>query len=218
MPATGPLSIAPWSLQRRGAWLALAVALSACNGTGPATSSASAEGTRAAVPSVAQSGDQARTDDDLVVSHAWIRAPLPSAGIAGGYLQLHNAGSVDDRLVAIRSNAIERVEIHGMRDEGGVLRMRPFPEGLALPAGGTAELAPGGYHLMLINPGDGVVAGRQINATLVFAHAPAQQILFDVRDSVQEEGEAGAPEDGPEAAEDRAVPEADDAGSMPRPG
>lgn len=180
--------------------LALALVLPACNGTGPT----SPAGGSAAAPGGQRSGRQ-----PLEISHAWIRAPLPSAGIAGGYLQLHNPGTADDRLVAIRSDAIERVEIHGMRQEDGVLRMRPYPEGVALPAGETVAFVPGGNHLMLIHPGESVVAGAQVTATLTFAHAAEQPVVFDVRDSVEED-DADAPEAGPQAAEEEGVvPDAD---------
>lgn len=187
--------------------LALALVLPACNGTGPTAPTSPAAGSTAA-PAGQRSGRQPHE-----ISQAWIRAPLPSAGIAGGYLQLHNPGTADDRLVAIRSDAIERVEIHGMRQEDGVLRMRPYPEGVALPAGETVAFVPGGNHLMLIHPGESVVAGAQVTATLTFAHAAEQPVVFDVRDSVEED-DADAPEAGPQAAEEEGVvPDADAAES-----
>lgn len=117
----------------------------------------------------------------LEVSAPWSRAIPPSAPVAGGYLVIGNRGAADDRLVEVRSGAAQRVEIHEVRHEDGMARMRQLADGLALPAGATVELRPGGYHLMFIGPGDGFVAGRQVPATLVFEHAGELAVEFEVR-------------------------------------
>lgn len=118
---------------------------------------------------------------DLEVSAAWSRAIPPAAPVAGGYLAIRNHGGEDDRLVEVRSDAAQRVEIHEVRHEDGMARMRPLPDGLPLPAGEAVELRPGGYHLMFIGPGDGFVAGRSVAATLVFERAGELAVEFEVR-------------------------------------
>src|SRR5690606_18465483 len=80
----------------------------------------------------------------------WSREVPAEAPVAGGFLTIHNRGSADDRLVTVRTDAAERVEIHETRREGDMVRMRALPDGLPLPAGDTVELRPGGYHLMFI--------------------------------------------------------------------
>jgi hypothetical protein len=42
------------------------------------------------------------------------------------------------------------VEVHEMKMEGDVMKMRAIPA-LDLPAGKTVELKPGGYHVMLMD-------------------------------------------------------------------
>ncbi|WP_144774271.1 copper chaperone PCu(A)C, partial [Luteimonas sp. J16] len=96
-------------------------------------------------------------------------------------LAIRNHGGEDDRLVEVRSDAAQRVEIHEVRHEDGMARMRPLPDGLPLPAGEAVELRPGGYHLMFIGPGDGFVAGRSVSATLVFERAGELAVEFEVR-------------------------------------
>ena len=118
---------------------------------------------------------------ELEISAPWSRAIPPAAPVAAGYLSIRNRGSGDDRLVEVRSDAAARVEIHELRDEDGMARMRQLPDGLSLPAGETVELRPGGYHLMFITPADGFVAGRQVAATLVFEHAGELPVEFEVR-------------------------------------
>ncbi len=119
--------------------------------------------------------------DGVTVTAPWAREIPPNAPVAGGFLSIHNGGATDDRLLAVRSEAAERVEIHEVRHEDGMARMRELADGLALPAGATVELKPGGYHLMFIAPGEDFTAGRRIPATLVFAVAGEMAVEFEVR-------------------------------------
>lgn len=129
-----------------------------------------------------QHDDHARWQvGELDVSAPWSRGIPPAAPVAAGYLSIHNRGSQDDRLVEVRSDAAARVEIHELRHEDGMARMRQLPDGLPLPAGEAVELRPGGYHLMFITPVDGFVAGRTVDATLVFEHAGELAVEFEVR-------------------------------------
>lgn len=113
------------------------------------------------------------------VTQAWIRATPPQASTAAGYLTVVNTGTQADRLVAVASALAERAEMHENSMAGGVMRMRKV-EGVDLPAGATVVLAPSGTHLMFIAPRQPLVAGQQIQVTLSFAHAPAQQVIFKV--------------------------------------
>jgi copper(I)-binding protein len=114
------------------------------------------------------------------VSDAWMRATPPQAPTAAGYLTLANHGSQADRLLSISSDLAERVELHGSDMQEGVMRMRKLADGVALPAGGRIALAPSGTHLMFIAPRRPLVAGQVVEATLHFAHAPAQVVQFKV--------------------------------------
>lgn len=116
----------------------------------------------------------------LKIGHPWSRATPPAAQVAGGYLTITNTGATDDRLVAITSDASERVEIHEMKMEGGVMRMRQLGDGLPLPAGKQTTLAPGGYHLMFIKPKQPFKAGDRITASLQFQKAGKVVVEFAV--------------------------------------
>ena len=134
---------------------------------------------------------QATQGEGLVVESPWSRAVAPHAPVAAGYMTVRNGASVDDRLVEVRSEAAERVEIHEVRHEDGMARMRPLPEGVQVAAGATVEFKPGGYHLMFITPADGLfVAGHGVPATLVFEQAGEVTVEFEVRElgATQPEG------------------------------
>ena len=96
-------------------------------------------------------------------------------------MTVRNGSAAEDRLLEVRSAAADRVEIHEVRHEDGMARMRPLPEGVPLAAGATVEFKPGGYHLMFIAPGDGFIAGNTVPATLVFEQAGEVAVEFEVR-------------------------------------
>lgn len=105
----------------------------------------------------------------------------PAPGItAVGFLTVINDGPAD-RLVAVESPAAGRVEIHEMSMAGGLMRMRALPDGVAVPAQGRLALAPGGYHLMLIEPAQALAVGEELPLTLVFARAGRIAARLQVR-------------------------------------
>jgi copper(I)-binding protein len=118
---------------------------------------------------------------DLRVDAPWVRATPPGAGVTGGFLTVRNSGTKGDRLLSVSSPAVARIEIHEMRHEDGVMRMRPLRDGLMIPAGATVELAPGGYHLMLFGPKRPFVEGEAVAATAYFEKAGNVEITFRVR-------------------------------------
>ena len=113
----------------------------------------------------------------LTVSGAWSRPAV--AGTNGvGYLSIANAGR-PDALVKVESPLAARVEMHSSSMAGGVMSMKPETR-VAVPTGGQAAFAPGGYHLMLIGLTKTVKAGDQIPATLTFASGAKLPVRFSV--------------------------------------
>ena len=117
---------------------------------------------------------------DLNIGHPWARATPPQARVAGAYLSIENNGTTPDRLVSGSTSAARAVEIHSTEITDGVMRMRALPEGLAIPAGETVALAPGGYHLMLIDPVEPLQDGARVPLTLVFETAGSVEVELAV--------------------------------------
>jgi copper(I)-binding protein len=117
---------------------------------------------------------------DLVLSGAFARATLPGAKVGGGYVTIANQSNEADRLIGGSSPAAARVEVHGMKMDGNVMQMRQLKDGLEVPAGGTAELSPGGTHLMLINIARPLKEGDMVPVTLEFAKAGKVEVQFMV--------------------------------------
>lgn len=126
--------------------------------------------------------------EGLEVTAAWSRAVPAQAPVAAGYMTIRNHGQADDRLLAVRSDAAGRVEIHEVRHEDGIARMRELEGGLLLPVGEAIEFEPGGYHLMFVAPDEGFAAGRHVAATLVFEKAGEQAVEFEVRSAAADPG------------------------------
>src|SRR5689334_12626432 len=84
------------------------------------------------------------------VEDAWVR-PAPMAGGTGAaYMQISNGGPGDDRLIGMRADFAETVEIHESVHEDGMATMN-LVDAIALPVGTTITLETGGFHAMLIN-------------------------------------------------------------------
>jgi copper(I)-binding protein len=122
-----------------------------------------------AAPLVAAAQD--RQPAAIVASQAWTRAVGASSPTAAGYMTLHNRGGVADRLVGAETPLARSVELHEQRMEDSIMRMRPQPEGIPIPPGGTVILGPGGLHLMLVGPTRALARGERVPLTLRFERA-----------------------------------------------
>ena len=103
---------------------------------------------------------------DLRVADAWIRL-LPSGAPAGGYFVLHNDSRRAASLTGVTSAAFGHVMIHKTIEARGVSQMVHL-ERVEIPAGGKLAFAPGGYHLMLMQPTRKLAPGERIPVMLEF--------------------------------------------------
>lgn len=117
----------------------------------------------------------------LRLSEAWSRATPPAAITGAGYLTITNTGKSADRLVGGSTAVAAKLEIHEMSMTGGVMRMRPLKDGLAIGPGQSVTLKPGGYHLMLIGLKRPLNAGERLPVTLTFERAGAVKTELEVR-------------------------------------
>ena len=139
-------------------------------------------------------GAPARADEvtagDLVITQAWARATPKGAKTGGGYLTIENKGSVPDRLVGGSADVASSVQVHEMSMERGVMKMRPVEGGLTIEPGKTVKLAPGGYHLMMMDLKQPLKRGDKVPVTLEFEKAGKVMVSLDVG-SVGAQGPGG---------------------------
>lgn len=101
---------------------------------------------------------------NVSVSDAWARATMPGQKVSGAYMKIE--ADTDARLVGASSPAVSRVEVHEMKMDGDVMRMREVTA-IDLPKGKTVSLEPGGFHIMLMNLDKPIAVGDVIPLTLV---------------------------------------------------
>jgi periplasmic copper chaperone A len=120
------------------------------------------------------------TAGDLELTAGFTKAMLPGQPVGGGFITITNKGSEDDRLVTAASTQAGDVQLHEMAMEGDVMRMRQVTEGIAIPAGQTVELKPGGLHLMFFKVAEAFKEGGTVNVTLTFEKAGAVDVVLPI--------------------------------------
>jgi len=108
---------------------------------------------------------------NLKIGHPWARATPPTAPAGGGFLTITNSGTTADRLVSVASAAASQVQIHEMKMDGAIMRMRELDGGLEIPPGATVALAPGGLHLMMMGLKGPLKEATRVPVTLTFEKA-----------------------------------------------
>ena len=91
-------------------------------------------------------GVQAQT---VEVKNAWVRATVQGQKATGAFMQI--TAPAASTLISVSTPVAGVAEVHEMKMDGDVMRMRPLTKGLELPAGKAVQLQPGGYHLMLMD-------------------------------------------------------------------
>jgi copper(I)-binding protein len=129
---------------------------------------------------------------EIVVTEKWARASSAMASAGAAYMTITNNGTAADALIGAASPVAETVEVHetvamespapGASAEGGMMGMQPVAR-LEIPAGGTVELKPGSYHIMLIGLNQELKAGDSIEITLTFEKAGELPLTVEVRES-----------------------------------
>lgn len=125
---------------------------------------------------------------------AWIRV-LPAGLPAGGYVTLHNGGDSVATLTQVTSTRYAQAMLHQSTTAGGMGRM-VMVDTLDIPAHGDVSLAPGGYHLMLMQATMPVQAGDSVPLTLRFADGSTLKVDFLARPAnATDAGTAATPMD-----------------------
>ena len=108
---------------------------------------------------------------ELRIADAWIKHLPPTVPVRAGYMTLTNDGDANVSVVAARSAAFASVEIHETLAKDGMMQMQHI-ETLDVAAGATVKLAPGGLHMMLMQPVAPTEPGLgiELNEEVIAAH------------------------------------------------
>ncbi|MCB5184043.1 copper chaperone PCu(A)C [Methylobacillus gramineus] len=113
---------------------------------------------------------------EVKVVEPWARTTAPGQKVAAVYLRMISTKDVS--LVEMNSPLADKVELHEMNMDNGIMKMRPVSK-LQMEAAQAIELKPGSYHLMLSGIKQAVKAGDSIPLTLIF------EDKHNLRESIQ---------------------------------
>lgn len=113
------------------------------------------------------------------IQNAWVRVSVPGQSATGAFMTL--TARDDTTLVGISSPVAGVAEVHEMKMDNGVMKMRAVEGGLALPAGKAVELKSGGYHLMLMDLKAALPKGGSVPITLMFKDGKGVESQLEIK-------------------------------------
>lgn len=112
------------------------------------------------------------------VKDAWIRSTVQGQQGTGAFMNITAKDAAT--LVGASSPVAGVVEVHEMKMEGDVMKMRAVPS-LDLPAGQTVQLKPGGYHVMMMDLKQTLPKGSTVPLTLRFKDAKGAESQVELK-------------------------------------
>lgn len=127
---------------------------------------------------VEQTAAPSQVQDGIAVQNAWVRPTVGEQDATGAYLTITSQDALT--LVGVATPAAEIAEVHEMKMDGDIMRMR-MAERIEIKPGEALELKPGGYHLMLMALNAPIEAGQEIELSLQFEKADGSKIEMPVK-------------------------------------
>ena len=127
------------------------------------------------------------------IKNAWVRSTVPGQKATGAFMTITAKDGA--KLVGVASPAAGVAEVHEMKMEGDVMKMRAVQNGLDLPAGKAVELKPGGYHVMLMDLKSALPKDSSTALTLTFKDANGVESKVELKVPVAAVNPSGKPEE-----------------------
>jgi periplasmic copper chaperone A len=125
------------------------------------------------------------------IKDAWVRTSVQGQKATGAFMKISSTEGA--RLVGVSTPVAGVAEVHEMKMDGDVMKMRALANGLEIPAGKTVELKPGGYHVMLMDLKAGLPKDSTVPLTLVFKDAKGAEKKVELKVPVATTAPGGAP-------------------------
>ena len=104
----------------------------------------------------------------LIIDHPWAPATQTGSPVGTAYMTITNAAPVPTMLLGAQTPVADKVEIHSMSMDGGIMRMRPLPGGVVIPAKGHITFGPSSFHMMLLGMRQTLSEEQMVPMTLTF--------------------------------------------------
>ena len=123
------------------------------------------------------------------VKGAWARATVQGQKATGAFMQL--TAKEKSQLISVTSPVAGVAEVHEMKMDGDVMKMRALQGGLELPAGKAVDLKPGGFHVMLMDLKTPLVKDTTVPLTLLFKDSKGVEFKTELKVPVSLAAPAG---------------------------
>lgn len=114
------------------------------------------------------------------IAQPWTSATPKGASVGVGYMKVTNNGTVPDHLTCASASFAAQCQVHSMTMEGGVMQMRPLPNGIEIKPGETVELKPNSFHVMFMGLKQPLEQGKSVKATLKLEKAGTIDVEYAV--------------------------------------
>lgn len=118
--------------------------------------------------------------DALEIRDGWVAAAPAVAKTQAVYFTLNNPGDKDVVITTVSAKGFGSAMIH-MTMQHGDMTMMHMLSTLTVPAHQSVVLAPGGTHVMLMDPGHIARSGEKVQLTLGFKDGSKQTTELDVK-------------------------------------
>ena len=125
---------------------------------------------------------------NVMVKDAWARPTVAGQQATGVFM---NITTKDGGTLMSASSPLGVAQVHEMKMDGGVMKMRAVAAGVPLPAGKTVEFKPGGYHVMLMDLKAPLEMDALVPLTLVVKNAKGGQSTIEMKVKVANAAPAG---------------------------
>lgn len=123
----------------------------------------------------------AEAQNSITVENPQVRSTAAGQKVTGAFMVLKNTTATDIDLTTAKSDIASMTEIHESSMRNGMMEMNQVDK-VTIPANGSAELKPGGFHIMLMGLNKQLNQGDKTALTLTFSDNSQQTIEASVVD------------------------------------
>ncbi|EAK5530207.1 copper chaperone PCu(A)C [Campylobacter lari] len=105
--------------------------------------------------------------NEITINDSYVRQTPPNSKTTAIFLKLKNNSDKDIKLIKAQSSLSDTTEIHDHIMENGKKMMVQIPQ-ITIKANSSAELKPGGMHIMILNLKENITPQTKANLTLYF--------------------------------------------------
>lgn len=116
---------------------------------------------------------------ELDIRDPWIKNLPPSVPVRAGYMTIHNPQTKTVSIVSLCSDAFASIEIHQTIEQDGMMRMEQMSS-LKIESNSSVQLAPGGLHLMMMNPSEPTQPGDLLEIVIILDDGSEQRVEMQV--------------------------------------